>query len=457
MKTEISSTLAAFTAGLQCADIPDAVKDRAKLLMLDSIGIAIRSWHDVESTQVHLSALKALGLDHGACSVFGSSDPLSPGAAAELNGALLHSLDFDDTYAAGALHPSTTVLPAVLAAAQQEGAHGADMLAGLIGGFEAVCRLSVALGAADHYDRGFHPTATCGALASALAVSRVLKLDAKRTESALGIALSQTAGSLQFLANGAWTKRFQVGSAARAGVVSAYLAREGYVGPAQSLEGKHGFLRAYAPNPDAQRAVEGLGQDWRTLQIAVKPYPACRFAHAAVDALIDLRREHTLEWEQIEAVECGLPAKGILLVGDPIEEKRRVDTVVQGQFSMPFLAAAALMDGEVTWDSYARRLGDPDIQNLMNRVQVVQDAEVEALFPASFGARVTLLLQDGRRLERFVTLPKGEPDNFVTQDELMAKFMGLVSPYVDEHSRDAILQAIRNIEYADSVDALFSH
>src|SRR5690606_13133676 len=148
-------TLAAFTAGLQCAEIPVDVKDRAKLLMLDSIGIAIRAWHDVDSTGPHLRALKALGLDEGRCSVFGTEQTLSPVAAAELNGALLHSLDFDDTYAAGALHPSTTVLPAVLAAAQQEGARGEDMLAGLIAGFESVCRLSVALGAADHYDRGF--------------------------------------------------------------------------------------------------------------------------------------------------------------------------------------------------------------------------------------------------------------------------------------------------------------
>src|SRR3546814_13822444 len=128
MKNHITSTLVAFTAGLQCADIPASVRTRAKLLMADSVGIAIRAWHDVDSTQVHVRALAALGLDHGICSVFGSDKRVSPGAAAELNGALIHSLDFDDTYAAGALHPSPTILPAVIAAAQQEKVSGEEVL-----------------------------------------------------------------------------------------------------------------------------------------------------------------------------------------------------------------------------------------------------------------------------------------------------------------------------------------
>jgi len=453
--TNVTARLADFASGSQLADLPAAVRDRARLLAADSIAIALRAWREAESTPSHVRALVDLGETGVACSVFGSDRRFGPGAAAELNGALIHSLDFDDTYAAGALHPSTTVLPAVLAAAQLEGASGADALTALVVGLEAVCRIGVALNASDHYDRGFHPTATCGTFGAALAASRVLGLDAAQTASALGIALSQAAGSLQFLSNGAWTKRFQVGHAARAGLHSAYLARCGYLGPEQALEGRHGFMRAYAPQPSPEKAVEELGRQWRTLDIAVKPYPACRFAHAAVDALIALRAEERLQAGRIRRIHCGLPTKGILLVGEPIEDKRRVATVVEGQFSMPFAAAVAVLDGRLDWQSYSRHIGSPAVDALMQRVDVSVDPDAEAGYPASFGAKVRVTLDDGRELERFVASPKGEPDNFVTQAELRSKFDGLVEGILDDGRRDALFCAIHRLDELPSVDPLF--
>lgn len=453
--TNVSTILAAFSCQLSTADIPLAVLERAKLLITDSVGIAIRAWHDVDSTTCHVAALETLGQVGGPCSVFGSGRRFSAPSAAELNGALIHSLDFDDTYAPGALHPSATVLPAALAAAQMEGASGSQLLNAVIVGYESVCRLSVALNAGDHYDRGFHPTATCGAFAAALAAAKILRLDQNQTEAALGIALSQTSGSLQFLANGAWTKRFQVGNAARAGLVSAYLAREGYVGAAQPVEGKHGFLRAYAPHAQAEQAVLELGSSWRTLEIAVKPYPACRFSHAAVDAILALRREHAFALENIEQVLCGLPHKGILLVGEPIAQKRQVATVVEGQFSMPFAAAVALLDGQLIWDSYARRIGDPAVEALMQKVDVETDPAVEALFPERFGARVRIGLSNGHTLQKLVNSPKGEADNFPSPEELKQKFDGLTSPYLSVEQGQDVLHLIRNLERAATIDAIF--
>lgn len=453
--TDISTTLAAFSCRLSNADIPPPVLERAKSLILDSVGIAIRAWHDVDSTASHVSALESLGQDGGPCSVFGSSRRFSAPAAAELNGALIHSLDFDDTYAPGALHPSATVLPAALAAAQMAGAGGAELLAAVVIGYETVCRLAVALNAADHYDRGFHPTATCGAFAAALATARLLRLDQGQTEAALGIALSQTAGSLQFLENGAWTKRFQVGNAARAGLVSACLAGAGYVGAAQPLEGKHGFLRAYAPRAQASEAVAELGSSWRTLEIALKPYPACRFAHAAIDAILALRRQHGFAPDEVEQVSCGLPHKGILLVGAPIAQKRQVATVVEGQFSMPFTAAVALLDGQLVWDSYARRIGDPAVAALMQKVEVEADPDIEALFPARFGANVRIRLSNGRMLQQRVDSPKGEADNFPSPEELKQKFDGLVAPYLSAEQAAGVLRQIRDLEDLQTVDSLF--
>lgn len=453
--TNTSAVFADFASNLKCAAIPAPVVERAKLLIADSIGIAIRACHDVPSSAVHLRALRSMG-QLGDFPIFGSRSRLSAPAATELNGALIHSLDFDDTYSPGALHPSAAVLPAALAAVQMSGASGADLLAAVVAGYELMCRLSVALGAADHYDRGFHPSATCGAFAAAMAAGRALGLDARQCESALGIALSQTAGSLQFLVNGAWTKRFQVGNAARAGLVSACLAREGYRGAAEPLEGKHGFLQAYASNPQTHEATCELGETWRTLEIAVKPYPSCRFSHAAIDAIVGLKSDYAFAPKDVSRIVCGLSRKGILLVGDPIEHKRQPADVVSAQFSMPFAAAVAVMEEGMGWDSYSRWLGTAELTALMGLVDVEHDSEVEALFPARFGARVQIALRDGRVLNRLVTSPKGESDNFVTRDLIDRKFDDLVAPYVDHGSRQILLNTVFHLDSAETTGAIFA-
>ena len=203
----ITTELATYCSGLQLSDLPPEVVARTRLLVLDLVGNIVRGRHDAESTPALLAAASALGMVGGTCSVFGDRTGYTAAGAAFLNGAFGHSLDFDDTHAAASLHPGAPVIPAALAAAEMMGASGADVLAGIVAGYEVILRVALALPAGDHYDRGFHPTATCGAFGAAAAAARVLNLDATGVENALGIALSQSAGSLQFLANGAWTKR----------------------------------------------------------------------------------------------------------------------------------------------------------------------------------------------------------------------------------------------------------
>ena len=236
-----------------------------------------------------------MGMAAGNSGVFGDAARYTPAGAAFLNGALAHSLDFDDTHAAGSLHPGAPVIPAALAAGEMVGASGADVLAGIVAGYEVTCRVALALPAGEHYDRGFHPTATCGAFGAAAAAARVFGLSAEQVEGALGTVLSQCAGSLQFLANGAWTKRFQVGWAACNGLMAATLVREGFKGASEALEGRHGFLHAYAPNPNPARAVQELGTVFELMNTAVKPYPSCRYGHAGIDAAIALRAANDLQ------------------------------------------------------------------------------------------------------------------------------------------------------------------
>ena len=288
-ETGITGILSAFSADIALETLPASVVDRARFLVLDLVGNIVRARHDAESTASFLAAARAMGMAGGDFGVFGDNARYSPLGAAFLNGALAHSLDFDDTHAAGSLHPGAPVIPAAIAAGEMVGASGATVLAAIIAGYEVTCRIALALPAGDHYNRGFHPTATCGAFGAAAAAGRVFGFNADQIAGAFGTVLSQAAGSLEFLVNGAWTKRFQVGWAASNGLMAATLVREGFKGAAQAFEGPHGFLKAYAPNPVPERAVQDLGTVFELMHTAVKPYPSCRYGHASVDAALALR------------------------------------------------------------------------------------------------------------------------------------------------------------------------
>lgn len=448
----VTRALAEFAAGLTRETLPAEVTTRARFLILDLVGNIVRARHDAESTPPMLAAARALGVAAGNSGVFGDAARYTPAGAAFLNAALGHSLDFDDTHAAGCLHPGAPVIPAALAAGEMAGASGADVLAAIAAGYEVICRTALALPAGEHYARGFHPTATCGAFAAAAAAGRAMGLDAGQIENALGIALSQAAGSLQFLANGAWTKRFQVGWASLSGLTAATLAREGFKGAAEALEGKHGFMHAYAPSPNPARALEGLGRTWELMATAVKPYPSCRFGHAGIDAALALRAEHNLTPAEIESVEYGISRAGLLLIGEPQERRANPQNVVDGQFSGPFVLAAALASGAMGWDSYAL-LGDPIVRALLPKIRCVHDEAIEALFPAAMAGRVTIRAR-GQVFERIVRTPKGEPANFLTEAELRAKFENLATGVLGPERTARLADAVLAIDAAPDVAGL---
>lgn len=440
----VTATLAHFCSTLKVDALPEAVVPRVRALVLDLLGCIIRANTDAPSAAALKSGALALGMGGSQATVFGDDRTWHPVGAAFLNAALGHALDFDDTHAPSTLHPAAPVIPAAFAAATISGASGADMVAGIVAGYEATCRIGLALPAGDHYARGFHPTATCGVFGAAAAAGRILGLDAAGIESALGIALSQCAGSLQFLTDGAWTKPFQVGWASKAGLSAALMAREGYRGPTGALEGRHGFLQAYAPSPDPERVCQDLGQVFETMATGIKPYPSCRYGHAGIDAVLALRAEHGLLPEKIDNITYGLSRAGLLLVGAPIEAKRNPTNLVGAQFSAPFVLSMALATGEMTWDSYAR-LEDPIVRGLMRKVDCVHDPDIEAEFPANMSGRITIEAC-GQRHEKTVIVPLGEPANFLSEDALFAKFAGLAHPVIGERLH-RLAEAVNRLEY----------
>jgi len=448
----ITSELSRFSADISLDRLPPHVAERARFLMLDLVGNIVRARHGAESTASFLAATRAMGLAAGNAGVFGDAARYTPAGAAFLNGALGHSLDFDDTHAAGSLHPGAPVIPAALAAGEMAGASGADVLAAIVAGYEVTCRIALALPAGEHYDRGFHPTATCGAFGAAAAAARVFGLDAAGIEGALGTVLSQCAGSLQFLVNGAWTKRFQVGWAATNGLMAATLVREGFKGATEALEGSHGFMHAYAPNPKPDRAVQDLGTVFELMHTAVKPYPSCRYGHAGIDAALALRAANDLRPDDITSVRLGLPRAGMLLIGDPAEKKANPANVVDGQFSGPFVISAALATGAMGWDSY-KLLNDATIRSLLPKVTCEFDTDMEAEFPTNMSGKLTIRAGN-RTFEQAVVVPKGEPTNFLTEAELRAKFSGLAEAVLGPERTARLASEVLAIEHLADVASL---
>src|ERR1700737_742612 len=404
-----TATLASYVANLKFEDIPRQVLERAKVLTLDFLGSAIRARRDAESTPSLLKMLEALALDgSGESTVFGDAKTWTPAVAALLNGALGHSLDFDDTPRGSSLHPGAPGGPAAFAIGELVGASGRDVLTAIVAGYEVCCRLGNALDPTSHYARGFHPTATAGTYGAAAAAAKLFGLSKQQIIAAFGVSGSQAAGSLQFLVNGAWNKRYQVGAAAMNGVIAATLARNDFVGATESVEGKHGLLVGYSDNAHPDKAVAGLGETYETMKIGVKPYPSCRYTHAALDALIAMRREHNLTPDQIKRVEIGLHRNGITLTG------------------------AAAVDA------------------LADKFDVVQDHRLEVGRSHPFGARVSITTDDGVH-ERLHADPSGEPGSFPDALAMQQKFLTLARPVLNGRA-DQLADAILSLERFDRVE-----
>ena len=236
--------------------------------------------------------------------------------------------------------------------------------------------------------------------------------------------------------------------------MAASFAREGFVGATHPIEGKYGFLNAYAPSPDAKKAVAAIGSVWETMNIAVKPYPGCRLAHSAVDAIIELRREHQFQANEIESVVIGLAGVSYDLTGAPEAQKRTPDNLVDAQFSVHFQAAIALQYARIQWDDFSRLLRDKATAALMGKISVIRETNFGEDDWSKFRARVSIELQDGRQIVRQVDLPKGEFGNFLTNLELRAKFRSLVAPCIGQAGEIALYDLILNFEN-ETVDNLF--
>jgi 2-methylcitrate dehydratase PrpD len=260
---------------------------------------------------------------------------------------------------------------------------------------------------------------------------------------------------MEFLAEGAWTKRIHPGLAAQNGMHAALLAAEGFIGPSHILEGRDGFLHGYSRDAVPERLTANLGKTYEILHTAVKPHACCRYMQGPIDAVLDIVRQEALTPERIKNIEMAVLQAGWGLVADPLEKKYNPQSIVDAQFSMPFGAAVAAVRAAAGLDQFTLdQIRSSDVGAMMQKVKLVKDPRIEETYPHEWPAHAVIETVDGMRYERFVRHPKGDPENPLSWAEMAAKFHALTGALLSKERRDKIVAEVSNPNATANVAAL---
>ncbi|OJW52435.1 MAG: 2-methylcitrate dehydratase [Candidatus Accumulibacter sp. 66-26] len=447
--------LAEFAAGLRYQDLPPAVVARTEELFLDwaAAALAAKGMHPLPQFE---RFARAMGPADGSAQILVSGRRSSAYFAAWVNAASSHLVEQDDLHNGSVLHPATVVFPAALAAAQDLGKSGADLIVAAVAGYEAGIRIGEFLGRS-HY-RIFHTTATVGTLAAAVAVGHLLELDTEQMVHALGSAGTQAAGLWEFLRDAADSKQLHTAHAAASGLAAAYLARDGVSGARHILEGKQGLAAGMSSDADPARLVDRLAagpqRRWALLETSFKFHSSCRHTHPAADALLALMRREGLRHEQIAAVTARVHQGAIDVLG-------AVDvpsTVHQAKFSMGTVLGLIAVHGKAGLEEFRdHALSDARVADFRAKVRMELDAEVDAAYPQRWLGRVDVATTDGRILRGALDEPKGDPGNPLDRAELEDKMRRLArfSGAACAAEIDALIARLWQLHAAPAVGDLF--
>lgn len=431
--TLTSGRIARFVSGLCENGWPSEVTAAAGDRLVDTVGVGIAgaSTETVRNIEAGVRSLQGTG----PATVWGTGVQLPAGSAALVNAAATHAEDFDDTHTAGVMHGSACAVPAAWAAAEVVDGDIGDVLRGIVAGWEVGARLGIASSGAFHR-RGLHPTSVAGVFVAAAAAAAVWRLDEGRTIAALGLAGSAAAGMNVYLLDGTSGKLLNPGFAAQAGLQAAALGRSGVSGPAYVFDGRMGLYDALGEGvPDLGETFRDIGERWEILRVSVKPYPACHFSHATIDLARDLRR-NGLDAGQVESITCRLPEPTFDLLCRPWADKLDPRVPYAVKFSIPWLIALALIDGDVTRRSFEPAvLERRDVRLLAERVSV--EEWEGSPYPETFPGALEVRKVSGEVLsvERLVNL--GHPSDPLSCEAVQAKFRDCIA---DRHSTAQIDQ-----------------
>ncbi len=451
----IARQYAEYATGLTYEDLPPELVDHAKKLILDIIANSIGGHAWMDSGPKILAGVRRLNRDQGGATVIATGEPMAPEWAALVNGGMAHSLDYDNHHAKGVIHSGSSVVNCALAAGEETGATGKELITAVVIGYEIANRLAMALGPHSSHEMGFHPTGTCATFAGSAIIGRLRGTGPDVIENAMGLNGSQAAGSMQYVVNGAWNKRMHPGIAVHSAFMAAALAQEGFIGAAEVFEGEQGFLQGYALRPVPEMATATLGSEYETMNVAIKPYSLCRYTHQTLELLIGLARDEGLDSHDVERIHVEVPTYGLQLVGSPIEAKRNPTSAVDAQFSAPFAAALALTEKRAGMDVFTRVLEggfSEEFRRLLSITEVSRADDLDAIHPEFWPGRVTVETESGT-IERYAKHMRGEAEIPMSFEEVAAKLTEL-SPNHSESVRREVAEAVADLENRTAADVV---
>ena len=427
----VSSVLASFASGLSWGDVPDDVAHQARRCLIDWMGCTLAGSADAGSRRVQQTAGTLGASAVGTARIVGTSSRTSAPFAALANGFAAHVLDFDDTFNPGdtTVHGSAHLWAALAASSELAPVTGREAVLSFIAGFEVQTRVAVAAGRGQ-YDAGWHVTGTVGHIGAAVSVARQLRLTQDQTLVAIGTGATQAAGMK--VVYGSMGKALHPGKAAMDGLLSAYLARDGFTSSTEPIEGHRGFFHLFSPAPSPEKAVEGLGERWLLTGNGFKPYACGSLTHPATQALLELREQHHLEVADVESVHAFVHDYVLTTTGNP-----RPQTGLEGKFSIYHVLAVALVDGAALEAQFTdERVSDPSLRDVRALVTVDHDPEQD-----KDSAHVRVRLRDGRSLDRAVAHNLGTPGAPMTDAQLEGKFLALAAPILGDRRAKGLAEA----------------
>jgi len=437
-----TAQLAAFAAGLRFDAIPAPVVRKAEDLLVDWFGSAIAG-KGARPVETIAGFAARMGPTTGAAEVLINRSQSSAYFAAMVNAAASHVAEQDDVHNGSVFHPATVVFPVALALAQTLGSSGQQLLTAAVAGYEVGIRVGEFLGRS-HY-KVFHTTGTAGTLAAAAAAGSLLGLSPAQMQHAFGSAGTQSAGLWEFLRTGADSKQLHTAHAAAAGLMSAWLAQDGFTGAAQILEGPQGMAAGMSSDADPAKLTDRLGTRWATAETSFKFHASCRHTHPAADALLQVMQTHQLQPADIAHVVTHVHQGAIDVLGLVVNPA----TVHQSKFSMGTVLALVARFGHAGLVEFDQHFKDPATTALCDRVEMRLDAEVDAAYPQRWIGKVSVTTQDGRVLQGRVDEPKGDPGNTLSREEITAKalrlaaFSGGATPLEMQAAVDALWQVVQ--------------
>ena len=413
----VAETLAEKIVALQPGALPAVTTRKCEELLVDVVGLCVTA-----RNEDYIESALAGCDDDGPCTAIGHARTLTAAGAAFVNGTAAHGEDFDDTFEGGPVHAGAVIVPAVLAACERHNPDGRMALVGIAVGTEVLCRLSLVVPKAVH-KAGFHPTAVFGAMGAAAGVGAALGLNARQIVDALGIAGSMAGGIIEYLAEGAWTKRLHAGWAAQSGIRAALLARGGFVGPRTVFEGVHGLFHGFAHTTEGNYGAltDDFGTRWVTDTLAFKPYPCGTMAQPYIDCARRLAARG-VKAEDVFEIVCEVAEGTVHRLWEPLADKQRPRNGYAAKFAVPYLLATGFVDGGVGLSAFTERaISDPHVLALAAKVKFVIDPDNP--YPNNYTGHLRATMKDGSVIEERQPYLRGGAREPLTRQDVTDKFV----------------------------------